>query len=108
MILDQQVHEEAIEAARLAASNYFKSNGEHPFNCGFSSVIARVKGNTKLGKSFISRGFKKNYGGGYRLWNPSGNSTQDLSVKAAGTAAYIAVINKYMPDVVLYADNRLD
>lgn len=108
MILNQQIHEEAIEAARLAANDYFQTYGAHPFNCGFSSVIARVKGNTKLGKSFISRGFKKNYGGGYYLWNPSGNNTQDLSVKAAGTAAYIAVINKYLPDVVLYANNRLD
>lgn len=107
-MLTREIHQEAIESAREAASNYFKSNGEHPFNCGFSSVVAVVKGNTKLGKSFIKQGFEKHYGGGYYLWNPSDNMSQDLSVKAAGTNAYIAVINKYMPDVKLYPNNRLD
>ena len=97
-----------MKAAELAANEYLQTYGEHPFNCGFSSVVAVVKGNTKLGKSFIKQGFEKHYGGGYYLWNPSGNMTQDLSVKAAGTNAYISVINKYMPDVKLYPNNRLD
>ena len=107
-MLTTEIHKEAIEAARKAANNYYDTHGAYPYNCGFSSVVASVKGNTKLGKSFIKQGFEKYYGGGYYLWNPSDHMTQDLSVKAAGSTAYIEVINKYLPDIKLYSNNRLD
>ena len=42
------------------------------------------------------------------MYNPSDHMTQDLSVKAAGSTAYIEVINKYLPDIKLYSNNRLD
>ena len=107
-MLTTEIHQEAIEAAKEAASKQFKTYGAQPFNCGFSSVIAEVKGNTKLGKSFIKQGFEKHFSRGYYLWNPSDHMTQDLSVKAAGSTAYIEVINKYLPDIKLYSNNRLD
>ena len=41
-MLTTEIHQEAIEAAKEAANNYYKIHGAYPFNCGFSSVVASV------------------------------------------------------------------
>lgn len=107
-MLTAEIHKLATRNAEIATQDYIRKHGEHPFNCGFAWVTAFVKGNTKLGKSFIAQGFNKSYTGGYQLWNPSGNCTQDVSAKEAGVEAYIKTVETYLPDVKLYEGSRLD
>jgi|TARA_R110002074_G_scaffold350313_1_gene521317 hypothetical protein len=107
-MLTAEIHNEAIQAADEATQNYLDQNGEHPFNCGFAWIEAFVKGNTKLGKSFISQGFDKSYTGGYKLWNPGKSYTQDMSAKMAGCDAYVKIVKKYLPDAPIYTSSRLD
>lgn len=84
----------AAEAeAELATNKYLQEVGEHPFNCGFAWVEAKVRGNSKVGKMLKERGFKKPYvGTGLSLWNPSNSYTQDMSAKRAGAEAYAKVL----------------
>ena len=107
-MLTPEIHQLAVRNAQIATNDYIQKNGEHPFNCGFAWVTAFVKGNTKLGKSFIAQGFSKSYDGGYKLWNPSGHNTQDMSAKMAGTEAYVDTVERYLPGVKLYEGSRLD
>jgi hypothetical protein len=107
-MLTTEIHNEAVANAQLATQQYILIHGEHPMNCGFAWVDARVKGNTKIGKSFIAQGFDKSYNGGYSLWNPSGNYTQDMSAKECGVNAYVATVIKYLPDTPIYSGSRLD
>lgn len=107
-MLTAEIHQLATRNAEIATKNYIDTNGEAPFNCGFAWVSAGIKGNTKLGKSFIAQGFKKSYTGGYQIWNPSRNYTQDMSAKMAGCEAYVETVERYLPEVKLYASQRLD
>jgi hypothetical protein len=107
-MLTEQIHNEALLNAAQATANYISTHGEHPGNCGFAWVSCFEKGNTKVGKSFIAQGFDKSYDGGYKLWNPSGSYTQDMSAKMAGTDAYVDTVNKYLPEVKLFSRSRLD
>ena len=107
-MLTPEIHQLAVRNAQIATDHYIQKNGEHPFNCGFSWVTAFVKGNTKLGKSFIAQGFNKSYDGGYKLWNPSGHNTQAMRAKMAGTDAYVETVKKYLPEIKLYEGSRLD
>ena len=107
-ILTKEIHAEAIaEAERVSLEKYNQYGGD-TLACGFAWVSAYVKGNTKLGKSFKALGFKKHYGGGYQLWNPSGIAVQSVDIKEAGAEAYVNVVRKYLPQVNLYANSRLD
>jgi hypothetical protein len=107
-MLTVEIHNEAVQNAAQATQHYIDTVGEHPFNCGFAWVTANVKGNTKVGKSFIEQGFEKSYNGGYQIWNPSGNYTQDVGAKMAGADAYVTTVKKYLPEAPLYTGSRLD
>lgn len=107
-MLTEQIHNEAVQNAAQATQHYIDTAGEHPLNCGFAWVQTFVKGNTKIGKSFINQGFSKSYDGGYKLWNPAGNYTQDMSAKMVGAEAYVDTVKKYLPEVKLYVQSRLD
>ena len=107
-MLTEQIHNEAVQNAAQATAQYLDTFGEHQFNCGFAWVTANVKGNTKVGKSFIAQGFEKSYNGGFQIWNPSGNYTQDVGAKMAGANAYVATVKKYLPEAPLYTGSRLD
>ena len=107
-MLTEQIHNEAVQNAAQATQQYLDTVGEHPFNCGFAWVTANVKGNTKVGKSFIAQGFEKSYNGGFQIWNPSGNYTQDVGAKMAGADAYVDTVKKYLPEVSLMVNSRLD
>ena len=108
MFLTDEIHNEAVQNAAQATQHYIDTAGEHPLNCGFAWVQTFVKGNTKLGKSFISQGFDKSYTGGYKLWNPGKSYTQDMSAKMVGAEAYVDTVKKYLPEVQLYVQSRLD
>ena len=107
-MLTESVHSEALQAAAKATQEYISKYGEGYFSCGFAWVSVSIKGNTKVGKSFIERGFSKNYGGGYMLWNPSGHHTQDVNAKEEGARAYVSTLKKYLPEIQLYVGSRLD
>lgn len=106
-MLTEAIHNEALQAADQATANYIAQNGEN-YPCGFAWVHATIKGNTKLGKSFIAQGFDKSYTGGYRLWNPGKSFTQDMYAKEAGAQAYVDTIKRYIPDAPIYVNTRLD
>ena len=107
-MLTAEIHQLATRSAELATIEYIEEYGEHPGNCGFAWVSAGVKGNTKVGKSYIAQGFNKDYVGGYKLWNPGKSFTQDMSAKYAGAKAYVNTVKAYIPDAPLYANYRLD
>lgn len=107
-MITQEIHNEAVQEAAKATQDFLNKHGDKFYGCGFAWVTAFYKGNTKAGKSFKEVGFKKSYSGGYQLWNPSGNATQDICAKEAGVDAYIKTVEKHLPDVKLYAGSRLD
>ena len=108
MLLTAEIHNEAVQNAAQATQQYLDTVGEHPFNCGFAWVSSYVKGNTKIGKSFIAQGFDKSYDGGYKLLNPGGSYSQDVGAKMAGADAYVDTVKKYLPEVSLMVNSRLD
>ena len=107
-MLTAEIHQLATRNAEITTNDYISKNGEYPLGCGFAWVSAGIKGNTKIGKSFIAQGFKKDYVGGYKLWNPSNNNTQDMEAKMAGAEAYVDTVQRYLPEVSLYVGSRLD
>jgi hypothetical protein len=108
-MLTVEIHNKAIEAAKMAVA---KHRSEHPngfFGCGFAWVVSYEKGNTKLGKSFVKNGgFSKSYSGGYQLWDPANTGSQCIVEKEEGARAYVDTVKKYLPEVKLYANSRLD
>jgi len=97
---------EAQQAAAQAAQDYIRQHGEDWY-CGFAWVTVYEKGSTKLGRALLKSGFKKAYGGGLQLWNPSGHGTQSMSVKEAGAAAAARVLKERL-GVTVYAGGRAD
>ena len=97
---------EALEAAAQAAQDYITKHGEDWY-CGFAWVTVYEKGSTKLGRALLKSGFKKAYGGGLQMWNPSGHGTQSMSVKEAGAYAAAKVLKERL-GVTAYAGGRAD
>ena len=97
---------EAQQAAAQAAQDYIRQHGEDWY-CGFAWVTVYEKGSTKLGRALLKSGFKKAYGGGLQLWNPSGHGTQSMLVKEAGAAAAARVLKERL-GVTVYAGGRAD
>ncbi len=89
---EQEIYLKAHEAAMNAAKEYLETNGEGPFNCGFAWVtIKPARGKMVTYLKSIRVGSKA-YDGGYQIWNPSNNMTQDMSVKYAGAIAFAKVL----------------
>mgnify|MGYP000868839791 FL=1 len=107
-MLTSQIHNEALVAAQEATEKFMDKHPDFMGACGFAWVTAYVKGNTKLGKSFINLGFEKSYSGGYQIWNPGGSNSQNIDLKEAGADAYVQVIRKYLPEVKIYSHSRMD
>jgi len=107
-MLTPEIHKEAIQAAQDAVQAHRAKHGNNFFGCGFAWVTCYEKGNTKMGKSFIKQGFTKSYDGGYKLWDPANTGGQCIVEKEAGAEAYCATVRKYLPEVKLYANSRLD
>ena len=103
-----EIHQEALKAAEQACADFENKHPNFMDACGFAWVQSFEKGNTKMGKSFAKVGFKKSYTGGYTLWNPGGTNSQSISLKEAGTQAYVDTVKKYLPEAKLYASSRLD
>ena len=98
----------ANAAAAQAAVDYIAKHGE-PFYCGFAWVsLPEVKLNTKVGKALAAEGFRKAYGKGVDLWNPSRNGTQSMEVKEHAAHAFVKVLNAAYPDLKAYVGTRAD
>lgn len=102
-----QVHAEAVAAAQTATRNFLSTHGDRDC-CGFAWVTCYEKGTSKLIREMKKLGFKRSYGGGYQLWNPSGSYTQSITAKEVGAQAYVDTFRKYFPEVKIYAGSRMD
>jgi hypothetical protein len=104
----QDACNEAAMAARSAAKEFFQKHGEYDA-CGFAWVnVYGVRSNSRLGKTLISFGFRKDYTGSLQLWNPSGSPTQSISIKEAGAQAYAKVLGEKLGLDRVYAGSRMD
>lgn len=110
MILTQEVHDAAIQAAKDAAAKYFaeKLGGVDQYACGFAWVKVNADGRTKLGKSLKALGFRPSWNGGFDYWNPSRFSCQNVNTLEAGAMAYASKVRELIPDFPIYAQSRLD
>jgi len=107
-MLTVEIHNEAVQAAKDAVSAHRQKHPNGFFGCGFAWVSVYERGNTKMGKSFIKQGFTKSYDGGYKLWDPANTGGQCIVEKEMGAEAYVNTVKKYLPEVKLYANSRLD
>ena len=97
----------AQKAAQKATEDFLAKHGDRDA-CGFAWVnVYDVRSNSKVGKVLALAGFKKAYGGGLQLWNPSGHGTQSMSVKEAGAQAYADVLRAAGIEKA-YAGSRMD
>jgi len=103
--VDSAVREARAEAAK-ATKDFIAKHGDNDL-CGFAWVTVREKGSTKMGRALIKAGFRKEYGGGLQMWNPSGHMTQAITAKEAGAEAAARVLREKL-GVNAYAGSRLD
>ena len=104
----QDACNEAGIQARTAAKAFLQAHGDRDC-CGFAWVtVYDVRSNSKLGKALAGYGFRKAYGGGLQLWNPSGMGVQSISVLEAGADAYAKVLKDKLGLEKVYAGSRLD
>ena len=104
----QDACNEAAQAARTAAKEFFQKHGGHDA-CGFAWVdVYGVRSNSKLGKALQAAGFSKSYTGSLQLWNPAKAGTQSISILEAGAEAYARVLSDKLGLDRCYAGSRLD
>ena len=104
----QAAVDKAFYAAVKAATDYKDTHGES-WACGFAWVtVYDVRSNSKMGKALANVGFRKAYGGGLQLWNPSGLGVQSISVLEAGAEAYAEVLKQELGLEKVYAGSRMD
>ena len=96
---------QALSAAHTAASEWVRTN-PHGL-CGFAWVMTNTRGNSRVVRLLKMHGFKKAYGGGYCLWNPSGLMTQSVDALEVGAQAAAQVLTEQL-GVVFYAQSKLD
>lgn len=106
----EAVCQKAELAAKVAAKKFFdeKLGGRDQYACGFAWVtVYDVRSNSRLGKTLATFGFRKAYGGGLQLWNPSKAGVQNVDTLEAGAEAYAQVLVKEL-GLKAYAGSRLD
>ena len=97
---------DGLVAAKLAAEIKHAEIGERDA-CGFAFVtVYDVRSNSKAGKLLAAYGFRKAYGGGLQLWDPSKHPTQSVSVLEAGASAMASELKAI--GLAAYAGSRLD
>jgi hypothetical protein len=97
----------AQKTAQKTTEDFLAKHGDRDA-CGFAWVnVYGVRSNSKVGKVLALAGFKKAYGGGLQLWNPSGSWTQCITAKEEGARAYADVLRAAGIDKA-YAGSRMD
>jgi len=97
---------EACAEAAKATNAFLAKHGDRDA-CGFAWVTVYEKGSTKMGRALIKAGFRKAYGGGLQMWNPSGSHTQCISAKEEGAVVAAKILTERL-GVKAYAGSRLD
>ena len=105
----EAVVQEARLVAYQAADKFFQERlgGRDQYACGFAWVTVYEKGSTKMGRALLKNGFRKAYGGGLQMWNPSGSYTQAITAKEVGAEAAARVLTERL-GVKAYAGSRMD
>lgn len=104
-----KIIQEAQYAAKAAAQAMIDANPTQWYPCGFSWVkIKPARGKLVAALKHIGMGETDDYEGGFRVYNPSGNHTQWMDAKMAGSRAYVDVLKKYYPSMRAYAVERMD
>jgi hypothetical protein len=101
----ENLHALGLAAAQKATADFIAQHGERDA-CGFSWVTVNEKASTKLGRALKALGFRKAYGGGLQLWNPSGSYTQAITAKEVGAKAYANVLRA--AGINAYSGSRMD
>jgi hypothetical protein len=105
----QDALNEAGMAARVAAKQTHAALGGDKGACGFAWVnVWGVRSNSRLGKTLMSYGFRKDYTGSLQLWNPSKAGVQSLDILEAGAYAYAEVLKQKLGLEKVYAGSRMD
>ena len=102
----QMAVREAQVAAAQATGEFLQKHGDRDA-CGFAWVTVYEKGSTKMGRALLKAGFRKAYGGGLQMWNPSGLGVQSISVLEAGADAMAKFLTEHL-GVTAYANSRMD
>lgn len=101
-----QVTAQAARDAAQATNDWLVKHGDRDA-CGFAWVtVYKVRSNSKVGKALAAVGFRKAYGGGLQLWNPSGSYTQSITAKEVGARVYADALTKL--GLEAYCGSRMD
>ena len=91
-----KVLQEAQTAAATATRQMLEDNPGVWFPCGFSWVkIKPARGPMIEAMKHFGVGKTDSYEGGFVVYNPSGNNTQWMDAKMAGSRAYAQRLNEY-------------
>ena len=102
---------DAITSGAEAARRALAQHGDRDA-CGFAWVNIwehqgkKIRANSKLGKSLIAAGIRKDYTGAFCLWNPSKLGTQSMGILEAGARAAAEVFKLH--GFTAYAGSRMD
>jgi len=90
--------QEASAAASAAAAKMISENPNVWYPCGFSwASIKPARGKLIDAMKHFDIG-RVSDEGGFQVYNPSGNHTQWMDAKMAGSRAYVEVLRKYYPE----------
>lgn len=90
-----KVLQEAQDAAKAACAAMIAENPGQWYPCGFSWVLIKpARGKLVAALKHFDIG-RTSEDGGYTVYNPSGNPTQWMDAKMAGSRAYVEVLKKY-------------
>ena len=94
--VELEVLQEAQTAAAQAAKALIDQNPNQWYPCGFSWVRIRpARGKLIDALKRVEIGRTDDFEGGYVVYNPSGNSTQWMDAKMAGSRVYADKLNAY-------------
>ncbi len=101
-------YNEAQAAAAKATQEYLNA-GNDWYPCGFSWVRIRpARGRFVDMCKDRNLGKTDDFEGGFVIYNPSGNHTQSMYAKKAGSEAFAAVMKKHFPTMKISAQTRID
>jgi len=107
----QAIVDQASEAAHEAALQILNRQGDCGA-CGFAWVNIweyqgkKIRANSTIGKALTAAGIRKDYTGGFCLWNPAKLPVQSVDVLDQGATAAAAVFKSH--GFTAYAGSRLD
>lgn len=101
------IWKKAHQAAVDATAKMISENPNQWYPCGFSWVRIRpARGKFVDFLKKIEAGKTDSYEGGYVIYNPSGNHTQWMDAKYAGSQAFATVLREH--GIKATAEQRID